>query len=276
MKIAIITNFNDECSMEDFILSRSFAEDGHHVDLLNFPLNNEIEKLYDVLILKNAWDLNEKTYKNYFKQEKEFFDRIKELNIKIINTLDGNLHFDKLGKKILVDLFKKGYKVVPTIDDIRDISILPKAKEYIKKPIIGYDGFDMEVISLDKLDTINLKGEVLQPKLAFKSEVQMYFVNDSFVYALEYSPSKWPDYPEPKEIDLSTEQIFEATKFIKLNNLTCGFGRIDFLRLENDELIMLEMADSNPNMSLTSLSKETLNKFLIKFKTAVYDYLNNN
>ncbi len=150
---------------------------------------------------------------------------------------------------------------------------MPRTEKYVKKPIIGYDGFDMLFIDFCDVNKIKLKNEILQPKLDIKSEVQMYFVNDKFEYALEYTPSKWPDYPTPKEVKPEAKDIEMALKFIKLNNLSCSFGRIDFLKLEDDSLIMLEMADSNPNMCLPHLSKETLNKFLFDFKKACYDYI---
>ena len=170
-------------------------------------------------------------------------------------------------------MFKQGYNVIPTIDKIEDFHLLPKAIMYVKKPITGYDGFDMQFIDKDQVANITLDNEVLQPKLDFKSEVQMYFVNDKFEYALEYTPSKWPDYPIPQETTPTKEEIDNALKFIKLNNLSCGFGRIDFLRLNDNSLIMLELADSNPNMSLPYLKRETSNKFLKDFKTACYSYI---
>ena len=275
MKIAILTNFADDCCLEDFILTKSFAEDGNKVDLLNFPAKENILKSYDIIILKNAWDLNEKTYRNYFKEEQKLYNFIKKTKLILINTLDGKLQFTKNGKNILVDLFKKGYNVVPSINNINDFHLLPKSDKYIKKPIIGYDGFDMQILNFEQASKAILKNEILQPKLNFKSEVQMYFVNDEFQYALEYTPSKWPNYPKPKEYMASDEEIKEATNFIKLNKLSCGFGRVDFLKLDNDKLVMLEMADSNPNMSLPLLHKKTLNKFLKSFKNAVYTYFEN-
>ena len=274
MKIAILTNFADDCCQEDFILAKSFAEDGNKVDLLNFPAEENTLKNYGIILLKNAWDLNERTYKNYFFEEEKFYNFIKKTKLILINTMDGKLQFSKNGKNILVDLFKKGYNVVPSINNINDFNLLPKSDKYIKKPIIGYDGFDMQILNFEQASKTTLKDEILQPKLNFKSEVQMYFVNDEFQYALEYTPSKWPNYPKPKEYIASDEEIKEATIFVKLNNLSCGFGRIDFLKLNDDKLIMLEMADSNPNMSLPLLHKKTLNKFLKNFKNAVYCYYN--
>ncbi len=273
MKIAVVTNLYDECSDEDYIIAKSFAEDGHHVDILNFPVDHKLIKDYQLIVFKNAWDLNEKTYRNYFAQEAEFFKAVKKAKVPIVNTLDGKLDFATRGKRILVDLYKQGYNVVPTIDDMKELDLLPKSDFYIVKPTIGYDGFDMKKVSAKKISKVVLKDEVVQPKLSFKSEIQMYFVNGRFMYALKYSPSKWPDYPDPVEVKLNRSQIKMGEDLFKLYGLTCSFGRVDFLELEDGKLIMLEMADSNPNMSLPYLSKKTLNKFLTAFKKAVYEYM---
>ncbi len=102
MRIGIITSFKECCTKEDYILAKSFAEDGHHVDLLDFPLIEGYECNYNLLILKNAWDLNEETYKNYFTQEEQFFERVQKSKTKIVNSLDGKLNFRKRGKKYLL------------------------------------------------------------------------------------------------------------------------------------------------------------------------------
>ncbi len=274
MRIGILTNFKECCTEEDYIIAKSFAEDGHKVDLLDFPVEFDYENVYDLVVLKNAWDLNQKTYKNYFAQLDKFFEKLNKSNCKIVSSLDGNFNFDKYGKKYMVDLYKMGYKVVPTIDDLSDLEKLPVVKSYIKKPYVAYDGFDMQIISRKDLKNLSLHKEVLQPKLEFISEVQIYFINDEFQYALEFTPSKWPNYPTPHEIKPNQKYIDEAVKVIHLNDASCSFNRVDFLRLNKEEMIILEFADSNPNLSLPLLSKETLNKFLKNFKTAIYNYLN--
>ncbi len=151
-----------------------------------------------------------------------------------------NLTLKNMGKKYLANLYKAGYNVVPTIDDINDINILPSAEEYIKKPYVAYDGFDMQIIKREEIENIKLSDEILQPKLNFKSEVQLYFVNDTFQYALEYSPSKWPDYSTPYEIIPNQKYIEQAKSIINLNSASCSFNRIDFLKLNNDEMTSLE------------------------------------
>ncbi len=273
MRIGIITSFRECCTEEDYIIAKSFAEDGHKVDLLDFPIESDFEKNYDLLILKNAWNLNENTYRNYFEELDKFINRIGKTECKIVSSTDGLLQFDKIGKKYLVDLYKKGYNVVPTIDNIKDIDKLPITDKYIKKPFVAYDGFDMKIIKQKELKNLQLNNEVLQPKLDFISEVQLYFVNNKFQYALEYKPSKWPNYPTPHEFKPLKKYIDQAKEIIELNNASCSFNRVDFLRLNEGEMIILEFADTNPNLSLPLLSEKTLKKFLKNFKAAIYNYM---
>ena len=275
MRIGILTSFKECCTKEDYIIAKSFAEDGHKVDLLDFPIQFEFKNVYDLLILKNVWDLNENTYKNYFNELEKFLNKVTESNCKIVSSLDGKFNFNKYGKKYLAELYKKGYNVVPTINNVEDINILPVVEKYIKKPYVSYDGFDMQQITYNDLGTLTLKDEVLQPKIKFISEVQLYFVDNRFQYALEYTPSKWPEYPTPHELVPDQKFIDQAVEVINLNKASCSFNRVDFLRLSEDEIIILEFADYNPNLSLPLLCKETLNKFLKNFKHAVYKYTDN-
>ncbi len=80
------------------------------------------------------------------------------------------------------------------------------------------------------------------------------------------------DYPTPHEITPSQDQIKDAQRFVRKNGAACSFNRVDYLRLEDDRLIVLEFADSNPHMAITELSEKTRNNFLKNFKNVVYDY----
>lgn len=273
MRIGILTNFSNGCTDEDFIIAKSFAEDGHKVDLLDFPINMDLQNVYDLIILKNAWDLNEKTYKNYLLELDKTIEKLKQSKCKIVSSFDGNMNFEKYGKKYLKELYYAGYNVVPTIDNLADINKLPKVEKYIKKPFVAYDGFGMNVIDSKKLKNIKLDNEILQPKLKFISEVQLYFIKDKFQYALEYTPSKWPDYPTPHMFKPSKKFINQAVEIIRLYGASCSLNRVDFLRLNKKDMVILEFADSNPNLSLPMLDDITLKKFLKNFKNEIYNYM---
>ena len=67
MNIGIITSFREVCTREDYVIAKSFSKDGHHVDLLDFPVTFPVEKYYDLIIFKNAWYLTADRVKEFFK-----------------------------------------------------------------------------------------------------------------------------------------------------------------------------------------------------------------
>ena len=90
---------------------------------------------------------------------------------------------------------------------------------------------------------------------------------------LMYVPSKYPNYPEPNLIELNEKEKILAKEFAKQSNLKTGFQRIDFLKLENDELLLLEIEDTAPHMSLEFLQPELRHKVINEYKENVYRYL---
>ncbi len=273
MKIAIITSFREVCTREDYTIAKSFSKDGHHVDLLDFPVTLPVEKYYDLIIFKNAWYLSEDKVDKFFKDTQTLMKRIEKSNCKVVCSNDGKLKFNTIGKKYLADLHKQKFKVVPTIDNMKDIELLPVVDKYIKKPFVSYEGFGMQEISRDELKNLKLKNEILQPKIDFISEVQLYFVNNQYQYAVEYTPHKWPDYPTPHMFKPAQKYINEAKKLMDINDATCSISRVDFLRVNENEMLLLEFADTCPNMNLLLIDREASEKFLKNFKKAVYEYM---
>ena len=94
------------------------------------------------------------------------------------------------------------------------------------------------------------------------------------MYVYEYTPSKYPNYPEPKLITLNENDRILAEQFANISNLKVGFQRIDFLRLENDELILLEIEDNSPHMNLEKLDISFRRNVLNEYKRNIYQFLN--
>ena len=93
------------------------------------------------------------------------------------------------------------------------------------------------------------------------------------MYVYEYTPSKYPDYPTPKLINLSENEKQLAYEFAKISGIKTGFQRIDFFRLENNELILLEIEDNSPYMNLEKLDSSFREKVINEYKKNIYDYL---
>lgn len=92
------------------------------------------------------------------------------------------------------------------------------------------------------------------------------------MYVYEYTPSKYPNYPEPKLITLNEQDKKLAEQFANISNLKVGFQKIDFLKLENDELILLEIEDNSPHMNLEKLNRIFRKDILNEYKKNIYGF----
>ena len=173
-------------------------------------------------------------------------------------------------------LFKDGHKVIPTVDSLEKVKELPKVEEYVLKDNDSFgSGIGQKIVKSNELRKEYKQGQVIQPKLTFKAEVQCYFIGDRLMYVYEYIPSKYPNYPIPNLITLNENERKLANDFATLTNLSVGFQRIDFLRLEDDSLILLEIEDNSPHMNLEELSENYRDIVLEEYKKNLYKYLEN-
>lgn len=268
--ILILSNSNNEEYIEDLYVATSFKEDGHLVDILWIDYDEKLDSKYDVIIRRNTWVEDEKDTYNYKIKDNILKERLINKNIKTVN-LEG---LDDKGKGYLCELFEKGNKVIPTIDNLDELDKLPYSKEYVLKDSNSFgSGLGQRVVRAEDLQREFKKGDLIQPKLKFKSEVEFYFVGDQLMYIYEFTPSKYPNYPTPKLIKVSEEEKELAYEFARISNLKVGFQRIDFLRLENDELILLEIEDNSPHMNLEELSSTFRKNVLDEYKKNIYQYI---
>ena len=268
--ILILSNRDNDEFLEDTYIADAFRKDGHVVDMLWVDYDELLDKKYDVIIRRNTWVEDENKTVEYYKKNNELKERLTKKNIKTVNLigLDGN------GKEYLCRLYKDGKKVIPTVNNIEDIKQINDAEEYVIKDNKSFgSGIGQKIVVKDKLTEEYMTGYLIQPKIKFKSEVQCYFVANELLYVFEYTPSKYPTYPEPVEITLTEEQKKLVCDFARESNLKVGFQRIDFLRLENDELLLLEIEDNSPHMNLTKLDTNFRNEVLNVYKKNVYEYL---
>lgn len=269
-KILILSNSNNYEFIEDLYIATSFREDGHLVNILWVDYDQSLDNKFDIIIRRNTWVEDKKDTYNYKVKNEELKERLIKKNIKTVN-LEG---LDGKGKQYLCELFKKGKKVIPTIDNLSEIDKLPYSEEYVLKENDSFgSGLGQRIVKANELKTEFKVGDLIQPKLDFKSEVQCYFVADKLMYVYEYTPSKYPNYPKPKLIMLNKKEKELACEFAKASNLKVGFQRIDFLRLENDELILLEIEDNSPHMNLEELTDIFRNSVITEYKKNIYEYL---
>ena len=269
-KILILSNKNNKDFREDTYIAEAFREDGHLVTVLWVDYDEELDEKFDVIIRRNTWVEEEIETINFKIKNDSLKERLKRKNIKTVNLegLDGN------GKGYLCKLFEEGKKVIPTVDSLEKIDKFETTTEYVLKDINSFgSGLGQKIVKANELEEEFKDEYLIQPKLNFKSEVQCYFIGQKLMYVYEYTPSKYPNYPTPKLITLNKEEEELAYEFATVSNLKAGFQRIDFLRLENDELILLEIEDNSPHMNLEKLESSFRTKVINEYKDNIYHYL---
>lgn len=216
----------------------------------------------DIVVFRNTGVVME--FSDYFQK---FLREVSNNNILTFNSFDGKA--DIRGKEYLLNLTNTGFPVIPTIDKLSDLSELGNAEKYVIKIKNGADSIGMEILSKEELLDTELKNKLIQPYLDFEYEISFYYLNNEFQYAL-YAPDKNKRW-ELKEIEASLEDIKFADKFIAWNNIQHGITRVDACRLRDNSLLLVELEDLNPFLSIELLSEQKQEEFisrLIKaFKT---------
>jgi len=216
----------------------------------------------DMIIIRNSGSII--YYKEYYEQ---FVEEARYRNVTVFNSLDGK--GDMQGKKYLLELTQAGFPVIPTIEHTEnlDLNILGEVSRYIVKPKFGADSIGMKILAKDALNNQELQGMLVQPFINFNYELSFYFLNNQFEYAL-YAPNKSKRWELEEFIPNETDLDF-ARKFIQWNNMECGIQRVDACRLSNGDLLLVELEDLNPFLSLDKLSDTNKNQFIEHFITAI-------
>ncbi|WP_347942181.1 hypothetical protein AAEY33_11095 [Peribacillus simplex] len=174
------------------------------------------------------------------------------------------------GKEYLIELTNAQFPVIPTIETLDSLDKLPNVETYIVKPKDGADSIGLEFVTKDELsDKVDSesKNTLVQPFINFEYEVSFYFIDKEFQYAL-YAPDKDQRW-ELKEYAPTVEDLTFANKFFEWNNLDWGIQRVDVCRNEQGELLLVELEDLNPYLSLLELSDETLKNFVVAMKKSL-------
>ncbi|MDG4862772.1 hypothetical protein P8605_32010 [Streptomyces sp. T-3] len=189
---------------------------------------------------------------------------------RVYNPLSGRA--DMAGKQYLLDLTSSRHPVIPTIDHPADLARLPLTGTYAVKPKAGADSIGLTFVNRDELPGLTYDGNVLvQPRIDFRYEVSFYYVDDTFQYALNApDPARrWELRPyEATEADLDF-----ARRFIDWNTLDHGIQRVDACRTREGELLLVELEDLNPYLSLDLVPEATRDRFVRGMKTSLHRFL---
>jgi hypothetical protein len=198
-----------------------------------------------------------------------FRERALRAGTRVYNPLCGKA--DMAGKQYLLDLTAAGLPVIPTADRAEDLDRLPAADRYVVKPRLGADSIGLRIVPADEVRD-HIDGQVLvQPCVDFAYEVSFYFVDHDFQYAL-YAPHadrRWalePYRPTPDDLEF-------ARRFIDWNTLDHGIQRVDACRAPGGELLLVELEDLNPYLSLDALDDAGRDAFVAAMKASLHRFL---
>ncbi|MGC2999074.1 hypothetical protein ACPF8X_12075 [Streptomyces sp. G35A] len=187
----------------------------------------------------------------------------------VYNPLTGR--GDMAGKQYLLDLSAGGHPVIPTVDRAEDLHRLPGTPRYVVKPRLGADSIGLRVVPADEVRDLVDGAVLVQPHIDFSYEVSFYFVDDAFQYAL-YAPHpdrRWQLEPyEPTRDDLEF-----ARRFIDWNTLDHGIQRVDACRAPGGELLLVELEDLNPYLSLDALDDAGREAFVAAMTASLRRFL---
>ncbi|MDQ0408068.1 hypothetical protein ABVB69_36335 [Streptomyces sp. NPDC000349] len=197
-----------------------------------------------------------------------FRERAAERGTLVYNQLTGRA--DMAGKQYLLDLTAAGFPVIPTADRAEDLHLLPAADEYVVKPRLGADSAGLGIVPASRVrEALGTgAGELLvQPRVDFAYEVSFYFVDHDFQYAL-YAPRperRWQLEP----YDATVADLDFARRFIEWNGVDHGVQRVDACRAPGGELLLVELEDLNPYLSLDALDEPARDAFVGALRTAL-------
>ncbi|KJC63557.1 hypothetical protein [Agreia bicolorata] len=244
---------------EDIYLSTQLGDD---FDVAICPplAAQQLMDAFDVVVLRNSGPVI-----HYLPEYEAFREAARNRGICVFTEPTGRA--DQTGKQYLLDLFRAGYPVIPTIDDAADLAQLPHTAEYIAKPKLGADSIGLTVVQRDQLPTLHYDNLLVQPRIDFQYEVSFYYVDRTPQYALNApDPTKrW----ELQHYQASDDDWTFAQQFIDWNTIEHGIQRVDACRTGDGELLLVELEDLNPYLSLDLLDEHARTSFITAMKESI-------
>lgn len=244
---------------EDIYITSKLKDDFNI--LLCHPLHSKpFEAITDLVVIRNSGPVI--YYKEYYN---EFKAKVIQENIPTYNPLTAK--GDMAGKNYLVELYQKNFPVIPTFDSLTDLQKLPAVDRFVCKPKEGADSIGLEIISRQELSDFKIENSLVQPFIDFEYEVSFYFLDRQLMYAL-YAPDKKQRW-QLTSYEPSQEDVNFAEQFVEWNDLPYGIQRVDACRTKDGELLLVELEDLNPFLSLDLLKENMREEFITHFKQAL-------
>ncbi|GAB7106364.1 hypothetical protein JCM4814A_46780 [Streptomyces phaeofaciens JCM 4814] len=219
---------------------------------------------FDAVVVRNSGPVL-----GYAAQYRAFREHATRTGARVYNPLTGKA--DMAGKQYLLELTEAGFPVIPTVDRADDLHRLPAADRYAVKPKLGADSIGLEFVTADLLPALTYGSILVQPRVEFSYEVSFYFVDHDLQYAL-YAPDparRWDLQPYAP----TAEDREFARRFIEWNGLAHGIQRVDACRAPGGELLLVELEDLNPYLSLDVLDDAGRDAFVAATTRSLHRFL---
>lgn len=250
-KIVVVSNSEEQDAWtEDTLLAQTLAHYAASsvIDLRGISKANL--KNDAVYLLRNIWgDAGfEQARKNVYKV-------LDNAAVSYINQFTGKA--DQKGKFYLRDLFLAGYPTIPTFLSATQAFEHP-AERFLLKPPFGASGIGIKTATRHDLRAeLNNQILIIQPKLDFLHELSFFFIDAQFQYALITKSDRWDLEIYPA----TAAEIASASQYVSWNPVH-GIQRMDFLQTINHGLLLLEIEDWCPYLSLFDVENLPKEKFL--------------
>jgi len=219
---------------------------------------------FDLVLVRNSGPVI-----GYREEYRAFRAHALATRARVFSELTGKA--DMVGKQYLVDLYRAGFPVIPTVDRVADLDRLPVCETYVVKPKYGADSVGMRFLGRAEVRGVDDGETLIQPRVDFRHEVSFYFVDDDFQYAL-YAPDperRW----ELKPYAATAADLEFARRFIDWNTVRHGIQRVDACRTEDGDLLLVELEDLNPYLSLDILDQRTRDAVVDSIESSVHAML---
>ncbi|MFI7325922.1 hypothetical protein ACIBQ3_14825 [Streptomyces rubiginosohelvolus] len=223
---------------------------------------------FDLALVRNSGPVL-----HYREAYEAFRARALELRVPVYNPLGGR--GDTAGKEYLVEMTAAGLPVIPTVDRAADLAELPDVARYVVKPKLGADSVGLRFVTAAEaraeLEAAAEGSLLVQPRIDFRHEVSFYFVDHDFQYAL-YAPDpdrRWVLEPYAA----GAEDLEFARRFIAWNTLDHGIQRVDACRTADGALLLVELEDLNPYLSLDRVGEDVREAFVARLTTSIASLL---
>ncbi len=250
--LLLLTNSSNDALEEDRFLAEKMGEKFDVTVCHPLECENH-EDAFDGILMRNIWPTHE-----HSEEFEEMKQRFKRKNLRTYNHLSGG--GDMQQKGYLLELFKEGYPVIPSISTVKDLPNLHELNDFFVKPVDSCDGIGSRRLSREELLHASLSNVIIQPFMEFTEEIMFYFIDGTFHHAL-HTKKKLENFPVEHYTPTDTDLLF-AQKFIEWNALPYGIQRIDAIRVHNGDLLLTEIEDWCPYLYLLELDADTRVNFL--------------